>query len=144
MKRTILTVALLLLGACTERLPTVEPSGPVSAGTHAVVYERSPLTSSVQVAFTIRNDGPDVLGFGRCDQDVSAEVERRTGAGWVQASSAICPAHLPMVALQLQPGAGYESRVSLGEPGRYRIRLSYGAPGWQYVRIAFSNEFVVR
>lgn len=144
MKRSILAVALFLPGACAEQLPTAESSGPVSASTRAVAYERNPLTSSVQVRFTIRNHGSDVLSFGRCDQEVSAEVERRTPSGWTQVSSAVCPAHLPMVALQLQPGGDYESRVSLREAGRYRIRLAYGAPGWQYMRTAYSNEFLVQ
>lgn len=144
MKRTVLAGALVLLVAACGEPPTAQPSGAVSASTDAAAYERDPSAPAVDVRFTVRNHGREVLSFGRCDLAVSAEVERWTAGGWVQAGGAHCPAHLPMVALQLQPGAGYESRVPVQEPGRYRIRLSYGAPGRQHVRTALSNEFIVR
>lgn len=144
MTRTILAGALLALAAACAALPTEEAPGAVSATTHAAVHERDPSAPAVHVAFTIRNHGPDALSFGRCGTAVAAEVERRAADGWVQASAAVCPAHLPMVPLELPPGAEYESRVPVAEPGRYRIRIPYGAPGWQYLRAATSNEFLVR
>ncbi|HEX2191037.1 MAG TPA: hypothetical protein VHG51_19165 [Longimicrobiaceae bacterium] len=143
MKRSILACALLLAAAC-DRLPTGGASDAVSVGTHAAVYDRDPAGPAVLVRFTLRNDGPDVLGFGRCGQAVSAEVERRTADGWEQASGTVCPAVLLMVPLELPPGADYESGVPVAEPGRYRLRVTYGAPGRQHARAALSNEFVVR
>ena len=80
--------------------------------------------ASSPIAVAVRNISDDVVFLPRCGDHVLPAIERRSGGEWVNAAAAICPANLRMDPIRLDVGAVHQDRVTVTQPGTYRLRLA--------------------
>ena len=105
MRISLRLVALLIPLACTE------PTG-IRVRTVADQYSLPP-SGYAQIRYEVTNLSSHAVLLSRCDDQLNPAVDRWENGRWVSFYSGMCIAVLPMVPLELSPGATYASSKSM-------------------------------
>jgi len=104
------------------------PRSAVSLWAEASPVPRDPATGDARVPLVLSNDGATTRYVPACGAQPTVMVERRRIGGWDPYGSGTCIAVLPMVPIELKPGAERRFTCTISEPGEYRMQAeSYAA-----------------
>lgn len=134
MHRTLGVAVALVVSACSA---ATEPTSAVSVRSDSEIYVRR--GNVAIVPYTVVNDGGQPVRLtASCGDDPAAVVERRAGTRWVPYAGGVCQGIYPVGQVVLPPGAQRQSRVTLTEPGEYRLTVPVER------NTAISSRFEVR
>jgi hypothetical protein len=112
---------LLTAAACRETAGPEREFADLRLRTVAESY-----AAGAEVGYVIRHRAGSQVGVDNCGDRPNVLLERQVGSGWETLSSVACRAvYEPFL---LQAGGELRGRVTVAEPGSYRLRVRYYGP----------------
>jgi len=130
----------LILCACSKT--TTEPTRELSVRTDKGFY-----SLDQEITISLYNGTTSTAYFTHCNFRLGFHIERKAGDTWPERASVavLCLAINPSGVTQVAPEGTNTDRITLAEPGIYRIKYRFG---WQQTNAwtdsLLSNEFVVQ